>query len=366
MVSMLPDAATAEQRAELSLGIFMPNCSYSCSISTYKPDPDDWTFESNAAIAQAAERAGFDFLFPVAKWRGYGGPTNYLGTSLETMTWAAGLLAQTSRIQVFSTVHVPIFHPFVAAKMGATLDHIGQGRWGLNVVSGWSEREFGQMHIPVLPHDERYRRTAAYIEILKGLWTSEPETYSHHSDWYDITKGWISPMPVRRPHPPIANAGVSENAKQMVARLCDWAFISLPSTDAAADVTADIKRRAAGFGRSIRCATYPFVVWRETEREAEQERRRIIDNMDREAAENWARGLFGNSGSFDRFTLEMFAMGGGGLPIFGTAEQVAERIAALYRAGLDGLLFTFLDFHQDTLRFEREILPLLRQLGVRD
>src|SRR3546814_10712610 len=59
MVSMPPSAATAEQRAELSLGIFMPNCSYSCSISTYKPDPDDWTFESNTAIAQAAEQAGF-------------------------------------------------------------------------------------------------------------------------------------------------------------------------------------------------------------------------------------------------------------------------------------------------------------------
>ena len=58
MVPMQPSAATAEQRAELSLGIFMPNCSYSCSISTYKPDPDDWTFESNTAIAQAAEGAG--------------------------------------------------------------------------------------------------------------------------------------------------------------------------------------------------------------------------------------------------------------------------------------------------------------------
>ena len=223
------------ERDPLSIGVFMPNCSYSCSISTYKPVPDDWTFESNVAIAQAAEQVGFDFLFPVAKWRGYGGPTNYLGTSLETMTWAAGLLAQTKGIHVSSTVHVPIFHPFVVAKMGGTLDHIGQGRWGLNVVSGWSEREFGQMHVPILPHGERYRRTADYIEVLKGLWTAEPGTFNHHSEWYDVTDGWVSPLPVRKPHPPIANAGVSADAKEVVARLCDWAFISLPSIEAAGD-----------------------------------------------------------------------------------------------------------------------------------
>jgi alkanesulfonate monooxygenase SsuD/methylene tetrahydromethanopterin reductase-like flavin-dependent oxidoreductase (luciferase family) len=133
-------------------------------------------------------RPASNFLFPIAKWRGFGGKTNYLGTSLETMTWASALLAQTSRIHVFSTVHVPIFHPLVAAKMGATIDHISNGRWGLNVVSGWSEHEFGMMGIEVLPHAERYQRTEAYIEILKGLLTSEPGTFDHESKWYRIRR----------------------------------------------------------------------------------------------------------------------------------------------------------------------------------
>ena len=353
-----------EQRAPLQLGLFMPNCSYTASISTYKPDPDDWTFESNLRIAKAAEQAGYDFLFPIAKWRGFGGKTNYLGTSLETMTWASALLAQTTRIHVFSTVHVPIFHPLVAAKMGATIDHIGNGRWGLNVVSGWSEHEFGMMGIEIMPHAERYRRTEAYIEILKGLWTSAPGTFNHDSEWYRIRNGWISPMPVQRPHPPIANAGVSEDAKRMLARLCDMAFISLFSPDAAAEVTADIRARAAQFGRTVKCFTYPLVVWRDTEREAEAERRRIVENIDQEAVENWARGLLVQSGSFDSFSLEKLAVGGGGLPIFGTAEQVAEKLARLYRDGIDGVLMTFLDFGQDTTRFAREIVPLLRQLGA--
>jgi len=357
-------AAVSEEREPMSLGIFMPNCSYTASISTYKPDPGDWTYESNLRIARAAEAAGYDFLFPIAKWRGFGGKTNYLGTSLETMTWAAALLAQTSRIRVFSTVHVPIFHPLVAAKMGATIDHISNGRWGLNVVSGWSEHEFGMMGIEILPHAERYQRTEAYIEILKGLWTSEPGTFNHESPWYRISNGWVSPLPVQQPHPPIANAGVSEDARRMLARLCDMAFISLLSFDTAAEVTADIRARAAQFGRTVKCCTYPFVVWRETEKEAEAERRRIIENIDQEAVETWARGLLVQSGSFDQFSLEKLAVGGGELPIFGTAEQVAEKLARLYRDGIDGVLMTFLDFYHDTIRFEREIKPLLCQLGV--
>jgi hypothetical protein len=81
----------------------MPNCSYSCSISTYKPVPDDGVSSRTSRSPRAAEQVGFDFLFPVAKWRGYGGPTNYLGTSLETtMTWAAGLLAPALHVTMHS------------------------------------------------------------------------------------------------------------------------------------------------------------------------------------------------------------------------------------------------------------------------
>jgi alkanesulfonate monooxygenase SsuD/methylene tetrahydromethanopterin reductase-like flavin-dependent oxidoreductase (luciferase family) len=348
----------------MQLGLFMPNCSYAYSMSTYKPEPDDWTYESNLRIALAAEAAGFDFLFPVAKWKGYGGKTDYLGNSMETMTWASALLAQTSRIRVFSTVHVPVFHPVATAKMGATLDHIGKGRWGLNIVSGWSELEFGMMGIEVMPHAERYRRTEAYIDILKGLWTQEPGTFNYECPWYKITGGYVRPQPLQKPHPVIANAGSSEDAKAVVSRVCDWSFISPPSLEASREVVADIKQRATKLGRQVQCACYPFVLWRETEAEAEEERRRILDHIDRVAVDNWARGLNIQSGSFDNFTAEQFALGAGAQPVIGTREQVAEKLRDLFEAGMDGFLMIFLDYYKDTLRFEREILPLLRKMGV--
>jgi FMNH2-dependent dimethyl sulfone monooxygenase len=353
-----------EDRPPLKLGLFMPNCSSAYSISSRKTDPDDWTFESNLKIAWRAEQLGFDLLFPVSKWRGYGGVTNYLGTSLETMTWASALLARTARIQVFSTVHVPIFHPLVTAKMGSTLAHLSHDRWGLNVVSGWSEREFGMMGIEVIPHAARYQRTAAYIEILKGLWTSEPGRFSHDSPWYHIKDGEVLPQPARPPV--IANAGNSEDAREMTARLCDWAFMAVESIEGAAALAADFKRRATRYQRTVHCAVYPYVLWRETAAEAEAERQRIIEAMDRVATENWVRGLFAQSESFDpsQFPLESFVFGAGALPILGDAEGVIRKIEQLYVAGIDAVLMVFDSYYDDLARFEREIMPGLRALKV--
>ncbi len=150
----------------------------------------------------------------------------------------------------------------------------------------------------------------------------------------------------------------------MVARLCDWAFISLSSLESAQTVTSDIKSRARGYGRSVQCAAYPFVLWRDTEKEADAERRRIIDQIDLEAVKNWATGLNLESGSFNQFTFEMLALGGGALPIIGSREQVAEKLAQLYHSGIDGILMEFLSYYDDTLRFAREIMPLLRHMEV--
>ena len=352
------------QGPKLQLGIFMPNCSFGYSISTYKPKPDDWTYASNKQIAQAAESAGFDFLFPVSRWKGFGGETNYLGTSLETMTWASAILAATERIRVYSTVHIPVFHPVVAAKMGATLAHIGQGRWGINLVSGWSAQEFQMMGIELLPHEERYRRTSAFVEILKGLWTEEPGTFNHESPWYHIKDGYVMPQPMQKPHPPIVNAGTSEAARDFVARLCNWAFIAPATIEGTADMAQDFKRRAETYRRTVRCAGMPFVLWRETEAEARAEVSRIMDQTDMVAAQNWAAGLSAGSESMNDFTLKMLAFGAGALPVIGTAEMVAEKLARLYSLGMDGVLIEFLDYYEDTKRFGQEIVPLLRQMEV--
>jgi len=354
--------SSAPTRERLRFGIFMPSVSNMPNISHYKAQPDDWTFDSNLRIAQAAERAGFDFLFPVSRWRTIGGDIDYHGKSLETMTWAAGLLASTKTILIFSTVHVPVFNPVVAAKMGATLDHIGGGRWGINIVSGWNRAEFDMMGIEMLDHGARYERSEDFIRILKGLWTEPPGSFNFSSRHYRVSGGYVMPQP--RQCPPIVNAGTSEDAREMAARQCDWAFVCPTGMDDAAALAADFKARARRRGREIRVVAMVQPVWGASREEAHAERQRVIDAMDPVAVRNWADGLGMESGSFSAQTLETFSFGAGSLPLLGTAADVADGLATLHRAGIDGVLMSYHDYLGDTPRFAADIVPLLRERAV--
>jgi alkanesulfonate monooxygenase SsuD/methylene tetrahydromethanopterin reductase-like flavin-dependent oxidoreductase (luciferase family) len=93
--------------------------------------------QKNREAARLADAAGIEFLLPIARWLGYGGLTDRQGTSFETLSWAWALLAATNDIVAFATVHVPLVNPVFAAKSCVTADHVGQGRFGLNGVSGW-------------------------------------------------------------------------------------------------------------------------------------------------------------------------------------------------------------------------------------
>jgi hypothetical protein len=67
----------------------------------------DWS--ESVRIAQAAERAGFDAIIPVARWRGLGGEINFNHRCFETYTWAAGLAAVRARSASFRHL---MYQPF--------------------------------------------------------------------------------------------------------------------------------------------------------------------------------------------------------------------------------------------------------------
>ncbi len=144
---LAPAAASMQSRIAmyndnaLKIGLFGANCSSGRSATTV---PERWSasWEDCLALAKLADAAGLDFMLPIARWKGYGGETDFHGASLETITWAVGLLCATKKMTVFGTVHAPLFHPLIAAKEFVTADHIGQGRVGVNIVCGWNEGEF--------------------------------------------------------------------------------------------------------------------------------------------------------------------------------------------------------------------------------
>ena len=118
---------------KFKLGVFSTNADGGLAITTV---PERWraSWDDNLNAAGIADRAGLEFLLPIARWRGFGGRTKVREWSFETFTWAAGLAAVTQQIGLFMTVHVPLVHPVYAAKSLATVDHISHGRAGLNIV----------------------------------------------------------------------------------------------------------------------------------------------------------------------------------------------------------------------------------------
>src|ERR1700752_2746500 len=120
------------------IGLFGPNCSSGRAV-TMGPGRGSGNWADNLKLARMADEAGIDFMLPIARWKGYGGDTDFHGSTLETITWAVGLLSGTERMTVFGTVHAPLFPPLIAAKEFVTADHVGEGRFGVNLVVGWNE-----------------------------------------------------------------------------------------------------------------------------------------------------------------------------------------------------------------------------------
>lgn len=351
----------------MKLGIFGMNCSNGCTIThaetTFEP-----TYKHNVAIAQKADALGFELLVPVGRWKGFGGTTDFNGDCMEVYTWAAALATQTKNIMLFSTSHVPTVHPLVAAKQGATVDHISEGRWGLNIVCGWFTPEMEMFGVKQMDHDTRYRYAGEWIHVVKRLWTEQH--FDHASEFFRIKDGYLLPKPIQKPYPVLINAGFSPAGKDFSAREVDFNFISLATLEEGKAAADDVKRIAREkYRREIGVMSYGLVICRDTEQEARQVYRHIIEKGDREATRIILNLLGVESGSFSEQHLTQFAenfiAGWGGYLMVGTPEQVTDELVKLSQIGIEGMILSWLDYNEEISYFGERVMPLMRQAGLR-
>ena len=213
-----------------------------------------------------ADEGGFDFFLPIARWAGFGGETKAREWSFETFTWAAGLAALTKRIAIFATVHVPLVHPIYAAKALATVDHISNGRAGLNIVCGWNPKEFAMFG--TTPDERAYERAAEWISIVERAYASD-EPFDFDGAYYKL-KGVVSkPASLQKPRPVTMNAAFGGPGRDFAARHCDFLFSTFTDIEDGRKHLADIRARAAAAKRDVGAYTVCHVVCRATQAEAE-------------------------------------------------------------------------------------------------
>lgn len=358
----------------LLLGLFLPIQSGGWSPSTL-PRSTRWHWDYNAQLTQRAEELGFDLAFGLAQWApkgGYGGITSYREESLDSFIATAALAAVTKRILLISTLHILYgpWHPVHLAKFGATLDHISGGRWGMNVVTGYAEREPAMFGMRRIEHDRRYQLADEFVQRLRQLWAADRNLSFDGPNWV-MEDAFVSPKP-RHHRPVLVNAAGSGAGLAYAARHSDLLFITSPGGNQLPDAVASLPDhiaaiRAAGAGRKHRLRTLinPMIICRETEREAIAYRDAIEAAADVQAVENFAEhGRRGDAQAWKNQRRAHRAIGGN-LHLVGSPEQVADAILTLHRLGVDGVQLTFYDFAPDLEFFAARVLPLLEQAGLR-
>jgi hypothetical protein len=162
----------------IELGVFLPVLSNGWIASTtaprYRP-----TYAMNKAMTMLAEDLGVSFVLSPVKYRGMGGPTEFWDYALESFEVMAALAEVTDRIRLYGSVALPTVHPAITARRAVTIDHIAQGRFGINLVSGWQKAEYAQMGLwpGDVHYERRYQYAREYVDILKLLWTRRDVDY---------------------------------------------------------------------------------------------------------------------------------------------------------------------------------------------
>jgi len=357
----------------LKLGLFGSNCS---NGRTYATVPERWdaSWDNNLKLAQLAESVGLECMVPIARWKGYGGESNVNGSSFESIAWACGLLAATRRINVFCTVHVPLLHPIIAAKQMATVDHVGGGRLGVNVVCGWNEDEFHMFGLDKHEHDDRYAQGEEWWTIIRRVWSGEPP-FDFRGRFYDLGAVQGEPTPYASERPLMMNAGSSPRGRQFAIEQSDMHFDGVRMPEESAARIAETKSRAREQGRELQVWTPVGVICRPTRQRAEEVLDYLVKNADWGALghlaqmhANDARGRTDDEGVTRRSgegTIARQVLARGSYCTVGDPDDVAAEIIRLHRVGFDGLVLNFVDYLDELPYFAQEVLPRLEQAYVR-
>jgi len=245
----------------------------------------DWNYEYNAKLAQTAESNGFEYALSQVRYEAsYGAEYQH-----ESTSFSLALLLATQKLKVIAAVHPGLWQPAVLAKLGATADHLSNGRFAVNVVSGWFKDEFTHLGEPWLEHDERYRRSAEFLQLLRKIWTEDDVDF--RGDFYRIHDFTLKPKPLNtpeRPNPEIFQGGNSTAARRNGGYYADWYFSNGKDFGGVTEQLVEVRdhaRRVSPAGREVRFGLNGFIIARDTEKEAKDVLREIIEKANRPAVE---------------------------------------------------------------------------------
>jgi FMN-dependent oxidoreductase (nitrilotriacetate monooxygenase family) len=250
-------------------------------------------------IAQSAEAGKLHALFLAEQITNQEMGAERPAGTLDTATVLALMAAMTSHIGLIGTASTTYNHPYDVARRFATLDHLSGGRVGWNSVATQNPtvaQVFGFKEHP--DHEDRYERADEFIDIVIRLWESwedgalvgdkadalfAREDMIHevsHSGKYFNVRGNLPFPRSRQGRPVIFQAGASPRGRDQAAKFADAVFTAQHLIEGALEFRADIRDRAAAYGRdpdSIKVLPGVSIILGATETEARQRKQRLED-----------------------------------------------------------------------------------------
>ncbi len=314
------------------------------------------SWDYSRRLARRSEEIGYDLTLiaelSLNDIKGADAPT------LDAWSTAAALAAVTKRLELMVAVRPTFHNPALLAKQAANIDRIaGPGRLSLNVVSSWWADEAKKCGLHFETHDNRYARTAEWLNIVDGIW--KQDHFSFEGDFYKVEDSLMQPKPISKPRPIIYAGGESEAAKELIATQCDAYVMHGDSPDTIGQRIADMSARRERKGlppMTYGIAAYSIV--RDTEREAKSELDRITDvKQNARGYDNYQQWLAGTQLE-SQVSLEDYSVTNRGLRsgLVGTAEKVRNRIAEFEEVGVDLLLLQCSPQFEEMERFAAEVI----------
>ena len=227
-------------------------------------------------IARTCERGLFDMVFFADLNYISDTYTGSLAPALRNATQApehdpmpllSFMAAVTRRIGLGATYSVSHQHPFHAARLWATLDHLTRGRAAWNVVTALNHNQAANYGEAFKPTDDRYDRAHEFIQVCRKLWESWDEDavvmdraagifadpakvhrIEHVGRWFR-SRGPLNVVRSPQNGPAILQAGTSGKGREFAARYADAVFAIQPNLEGAKELYDDIKRAAVEAGR---------------------------------------------------------------------------------------------------------------------
>lgn len=349
----------------MEIGVFLPIGNNGWLISEaapqYKP-----SFDLNKQVAQTAEKYDLDFVLTMIKLRGFGGKTEFWDHNLESFTLMAGLAAVTSKIKIYATAASLVLPPAIVARMAATIDSISDGRFGVNLITGWQKPEYDQMGL--WPGDEffqnRYEYLSEYTAIMKELWSTGQSDFK--GQYFTMNDCRLSPQP--QSDIKLICAGSSAAGLEFSATYADYNFClgkGVNTPTAFKSNTERLQEATAKTGRDVKSYALFMIIADETEEKARAKWEAYKAGADQEAlawlglqaaADTKSGGDTNVRQLADPVSAVNLNMG----TLVGDFAQVARMLDEVASVpGTGGVLLTFDDFVQGTENFGEKIQPLM-------